>query len=130
MRLTCIRDQAQRGESRLIRAEEAQSIVFQRPKLGEIVLRAGIIDRMQLDAALVDSEKLERGVEAAAESGIVPSRTADGIVPVLEALKIRIYGRLLEAIRDVEGLYRQADARREQAASAPRTMSERAPVSA
>ncbi len=49
---------------------------------------------------------------------------------VLEGLKIRVYGRLLEAIRDVEALYRQADARREQAASGRRTMPESAPASA
>ena len=49
---------------------------------------------------------------------------------VLEALKIRIYGRLLEAMRDVEALYHQADARREQAASECRTMPKSAAVSA
>ena len=36
----------------------------------------------------------------------------------LEAMKIRVYGRLLGAIGDVEALYRQADARREQTNSA------------
>jgi len=35
----------------------------------------------------------------------------------LEAMKIRVYGRLLDSLRDVEALYQQADARREQAGS-------------
>lgn len=35
----------------------------------------------------------------------------------LEAMKIRVYGRLLDAMRDVEALYQEADARREQAGS-------------
>lgn len=36
----------------------------------------------------------------------------------LEGLKIRLYSRLLGSLRDVEALYQQADARREQAAAA------------
>lgn len=36
----------------------------------------------------------------------------------LEGLKIRLYSRLLRSLRDVEALYQQADARREQAAAA------------
>ncbi|MHA7835907.1 MAG: hypothetical protein ACX98W_00435 [bacterium] len=35
----------------------------------------------------------------------------------LEGLKIRLYGRLLGSLRDVEALYQKADARREQAAA-------------
>ena len=35
----------------------------------------------------------------------------------LEGFKIRLYGRLLNSMRDVEDLYHQADARREQASS-------------
>ena len=38
----------------------------------------------------------------------------------LEAMKIRLYGRLLESIRDVEALYQKADARREQSAGGAR----------
>jgi hypothetical protein len=34
----------------------------------------------------------------------------------LEGLKIRLYARLLDSLRDVQGLYQQADARREQSA--------------
>lgn len=48
---------------------------------------------------------------------------------VLEALKIRVYARLLEAMRDVEALYHQAEARREQAASERRTMPKTAAAS-
>ena len=49
----------------------------------------------------------------------------------LEAMKIRVYGRLLDAIRDVEALYLQADARREQGAdSAHAPISTRAAASA
>jgi hypothetical protein len=35
----------------------------------------------------------------------------------LKGLKIRLYARLLDCLRDVEGLYHNADARREQASS-------------
>lgn len=38
----------------------------------------------------------------------------------LEAMKIRLYGRLLDSLRDVESLYQQADARREQSATGRR----------
>ena len=49
---------------------------------------------------------------------------------VLEALKIRLYGRLLEAMRDVEALHHAADARREQAAPERLTMPKSAAASA
>jgi len=49
---------------------------------------------------------------------------------VLEALKIRLYGRLLDAMRDVEALHHEADARREQAAPERLTMPKSAAVSA
>jgi len=48
----------------------------------------------------------------------------------LEAMKIRIYGRLLESMRDVEALFQQADARREQAAGERRGMPKSATASA
>lgn len=48
----------------------------------------------------------------------------------LEAMKIRVYGRLLEALRDVEALFHQADARREQAGADRRTMPNKAAASA
>jgi hypothetical protein len=48
----------------------------------------------------------------------------------LEALKIRVYGRLLDAMRDVEGLYQQADARREQGSTERSVMPKRASASA
>jgi hypothetical protein len=48
----------------------------------------------------------------------------------LEGLKIRLYSRLLSSLRDVEGLYREADARREQARSERPAMPKPAPASA
>lgn len=48
----------------------------------------------------------------------------------LEAMKIRVYGRLLDAIGDVEALYRQADARREQANSPAGGMTAKAAATA
>jgi hypothetical protein len=48
----------------------------------------------------------------------------------LEAMKIRVYGRLLDALRDVEALYHQADARREQTGTTGRGMPASAAVSA
>jgi hypothetical protein len=48
----------------------------------------------------------------------------------LEGLKIRIYARLLSSLRDVEALFHQADARREQAASGRSAMPTSAPASA
>jgi len=48
----------------------------------------------------------------------------------LEAMKIRVYGRLLESLRDVEALYQQADARREQAGASDRGMAAGAAASA
>jgi hypothetical protein len=48
----------------------------------------------------------------------------------LEAMKIRVYGRLLDSLRDVEALYQQADARREHAGSAGRGMAAGATSSA
>jgi hypothetical protein len=41
----------------------------------------------------------------------------------LEAMKIRVYSRLLDALRDVEALYQKADAKREQAAGKPAKLS-------
>jgi len=46
----------------------------------------------------------------------------------LEGLKIRLYARLLGSIRDVEGLYHKADARREQASSGRAGMPKGAPA--
>jgi len=46
----------------------------------------------------------------------------------LEGLKIRLYARLLGSIRDVEGLYHKADARREQASSSRAGMPKGAPA--
>lgn len=48
----------------------------------------------------------------------------------LEGLKIRLYARLLDSLRDVEGLFHKADARREQASSGRAEMAKGAPVSA
>jgi hypothetical protein len=48
----------------------------------------------------------------------------------LEAMKIRVYGRLLDAVRDVEALYHQADARREQTGTTGRGMPASAAASA
>jgi len=48
----------------------------------------------------------------------------------LEAMKIRVYGRLLESLRDVQALYQQADARREQAGGARRGVASKAAASA
>jgi hypothetical protein len=48
----------------------------------------------------------------------------------LEAMKIRVYGRLLDALRDVEALYHQADARREQTGTTGRGMPASAAASA
>jgi len=48
----------------------------------------------------------------------------------LEAMKIRVYGRLLDSLRDVETLYQQADARREQAGTGGRGMAAGAAASA
>jgi hypothetical protein len=48
----------------------------------------------------------------------------------LEGLKIRLYSRLLASLRDVEALYHQADARREQASADRPVMPKRAPASA
>jgi len=48
----------------------------------------------------------------------------------LEAMKIRVYGRLLDSLRDVEVLYQQADARREQASGSGRGMAAGAAASA
>ena len=47
----------------------------------------------------------------------------------LEGFKIRLYARLLGSIRDVESLFRNADARREQAASSAAVMQKRTPAS-
>jgi len=48
----------------------------------------------------------------------------------LEGLKIRLYARLLDSLRDVETLYHKADARREQASTDRQAMPKGAPVSA
>ena len=48
----------------------------------------------------------------------------------LEGLKIRLYARLLDSLRDVEALYHKADARREQAAADRQGMPKGAPASA
>ena len=48
----------------------------------------------------------------------------------LEGLKIRIYARLLDSLRDVEALYQKADARREQASADRSAMPKGAPASA
>ena len=48
----------------------------------------------------------------------------------LEGLKIRLYTRLLDSIRDVEALYHQADSRREQAQSPRLGMQKQAATSA
>lgn len=48
----------------------------------------------------------------------------------LEAMKIRVYGRLLDSLRDVEALYQQADARREQSGSDRKGAPTRAAASA
>ncbi len=48
----------------------------------------------------------------------------------LEGLKIKIYARLLSSLRDVEALFHQADARREQAAAGRSAMPKSAPASA
>jgi hypothetical protein len=48
----------------------------------------------------------------------------------LEGLKIRLYARLLDCLRDVEALYHKADARREQASSDRPAMPKGAPASA
>jgi len=48
----------------------------------------------------------------------------------LEGLKIRLYARLLDSIRDVQALYQKADARREQASSGGPGMPEKAPAAA
>jgi hypothetical protein len=48
----------------------------------------------------------------------------------LEGLKIRLYARLLDCLRDVEALYHKADARREPASSDRPAMPKGAPASA
>lgn len=48
----------------------------------------------------------------------------------LEGLKIKIFARLLESMRDVEVLYQKADARREQASADRQAMPKGAPASA
>jgi hypothetical protein len=48
----------------------------------------------------------------------------------LEGLKIRLYARLLDSLRDVEALFHKADARREQASSGRAGLAKGAPVSA
>jgi hypothetical protein len=48
----------------------------------------------------------------------------------LEAMKIRVYGRLLDALRDVEALYQQADARRESSSVSGASMPKSAAASA
>lgn len=48
----------------------------------------------------------------------------------LEGLKIRLYARLLDSLRDVEALFHKADARREQASSGRAGVAKGAPVSA
>ncbi len=48
----------------------------------------------------------------------------------LEGLKIRLYSRLLDSLRDVEALYHKADARREQAVPARSATSKSAAASA
>ena len=48
----------------------------------------------------------------------------------LEGLKIRLYSRLLDSLRDVEALFHKADARREQASGGRAGTAKGAPVSA
>jgi hypothetical protein len=48
----------------------------------------------------------------------------------LEGLKIRLYSRLLDSLRDVEALFHKADARREQASNSRSGMPKGAPISA
>ncbi|MCP4905287.1 MAG: hypothetical protein GY910_09930 [bacterium] len=48
----------------------------------------------------------------------------------LEGLKIRVYSRLLVSLRDVEGLFQKADARRDQALADRSVMPKGAPASA
>ncbi len=95
------------------------------PPIGFIGTTGGMLI-LFLSMHLAD-DSLELGALAIALTSSVFALIA---YAVLEALKIRVYGRLLEAIRDVETLYHQADARREQAASERRTMPKSAPASA
>ena len=95
------------------------------PPIGFIGTTGGMLI-LFLSMQLAD-DSLELGALAIALTSSVFALIA---YAALEALKIRVYGRLLEAIRDVEALYQQADARREQAASARRAMPKSAPASA
>jgi hypothetical protein len=75
----------------------------------------------------LDDNSLELGALAIALTSSVFALIA---YAALEAMKIRVYGRLLDALRDVEDLYRQADTRREEANRANRTMPTTAAASA
>jgi hypothetical protein len=95
------------------------------PPIGFIGTTGGMLI-LFLSMHLAD-DSLELGALAIALTSSVFALIA---YAALEAMKIRVYGRLLESIRDVQVLYQQADARREQAGEARRGMTTKATASA
>ena len=82
------------------------------PPIGFIGTTGGMLI-LFLSMHLAD-DSLELGALAIALTSSVFALVA---YAALEGLKIRIYARLLDALRDVEALYQKADARREQASA-------------
>ncbi len=95
------------------------------PPIGFIGTTGGMLI-LFLSMHLAD-DSLELGALAIALTSSVFALVA---YAALEGLKIRIYSRLLESLRDVEALYQKADARREQASADRSAMPKGAPASA
>jgi hypothetical protein len=94
------------------------------PPIGFIGTTGGMLI-LFLSMHLAD-DSLELGALAIALTSSVFALIA---YAALEAMKIRVYGRLLDSLRDVEALYQKADARREQAAGDRQAMPKRASAS-
>ncbi len=95
------------------------------PPIGFIGTTGGMLI-LFLSMHLAD-DSLELGALAIALTSSVFALIA---YAALEGLKIRLYARLLDSIRDVEALYQKADARREQASSGGPGMPKKAPAAA
>ena len=95
------------------------------PPIGFIGTTGGMLI-LFLSMHLAD-DSLELGALAIALTSSVFALIA---YAALEAMKIRVYSRLLDSMRDVEALYQQADARREQGAASRQGMPAPAAASA
>jgi len=94
------------------------------PPIGFIGTTGGMLI-LFLSMHLAD-DSLELGALAIALTSSVFALVA---YAALEGLKIRLYARLLDSLRDVEVLFHKADARREQASSERSGMPKGAPAS-